>query len=497
MTHDTTWNIWQGGIQECLISGFSNNTELRVRQKESINALLESEGITEYETLTPAIANRISQKLDATLFVYGSIKQAGSILRVDVELTNTRSQEVIKSFVIERPSSEEHIFEIIDTITEKLNSYLLISKLISDNPVWKHYRLPNTNSPEAIRYCMYGTNALAKGDNTSAITWFLKSLEADSNYYDPMQGLSSAYAHLGMWEQNLQLVMKLYNKKDHFTYYDQLRASWVYAFNFEPPEESIKYLRQLQQMDDQSPSTYYLMGITYNMMKQYDKAIPELEKNLEISQKWGKDFLNKNSVYLDLATAYHKTGRYEKEKMMYKLEEKYITDDPVLYCRQAILALTLKDTAASNRYFEKYIKVHRLKYPGWESEIPTSRAWIYDEAGYPEKAEAYLRKSISMDPQNPERLYTLANFFIDNNRKLDEIQPLMNRAMAMAQNKMDYYRYMDLKAWGLYKQGKNKQALAMLQQVWNLAPFRVGALVAHINDVKKAVYGHQLPSNTF
>jgi len=256
MTRDTSWNIWQGGIQECLISDLCNTKELKVRQKESINALLRSEGINEFASLTPAIAGKISQKLDANLFVYGSIKQAGSILRVDVELINTQTKDVVKSFTVQRPFKEENILDITDSIAMKLRNYLLISKLIQDNPIWKYHGQPNTNSPEAIRYCMYGSMALSKGDNPSAISWFLKSLAADSNFFDPMQGLSSAYAHMGMREQNYQWIEKFYNKREHFSYDDQLWASWTYAFNFEPPEESIKYLRQLQQMADQSPNTY-------------------------------------------------------------------------------------------------------------------------------------------------------------------------------------------------------------------------------------------------
>ena len=160
MTRDTSWNLWQGGIQECLISALSNYKELKVRQKESINALLESRGITQYASLSPGIAGNVSQKLDASLFIYGSIKQAGSTLRVDVELTDTRSKEVVKSFKIEKIYDENSILQIIDTISTKLQNFLLISKLIHDNKLWNHYGIPNTNSPEAIRYCMYGSTLL-------------------------------------------------------------------------------------------------------------------------------------------------------------------------------------------------------------------------------------------------------------------------------------------------------------------------------------------------
>jgi tetratricopeptide (TPR) repeat protein len=338
---------------------------------------------------------------------------------------------------------------------------------------------------------MYGGTAWAKGDNATAISWYLKSLEADSNYFDPMQGLSSAYANMGMLEQDFQWVVRYYNKRDHFSYDDQLRASWAYATNFEPPEEAIRYLMQIRQLDDQAPNTYYLVGITYTMMKQYDKAIPELVKNLEICRKWGKDFMKNNSAYAELGLAYHKTGQYEKERKIYKLAEKYIPDDPLNCCRQAILALSEKDTIAANRYFEKYVIIHRHKYPAWEAEIPATRGWIYSEAGYPDKAEKYFRKAISMDIKNPERLYALANFLIDNNRNLHDVQELMDHAMAMATNKVDYYKYMDLKGWGLYKQGRVKDALKILQEAKDSAPFPMYTLTAHFQEVKNAAAGNQ------
>ena len=42
MTNDTTWNVWQGGIQEILINSLSNSEELKVRQAEYINRLVEN-----------------------------------------------------------------------------------------------------------------------------------------------------------------------------------------------------------------------------------------------------------------------------------------------------------------------------------------------------------------------------------------------------------------------------------------------------------------------
>jgi tetratricopeptide (TPR) repeat protein len=63
---------------------------------------------------------------------------------------------------------------------------------------------------------------------------------------------------------------------------------------FETPQETIKYLKQLLEIDDQSPTYHFFLGMAYNDLDQYDKAITELEKCLEVYRKWGKKFL-KNS----------------------------------------------------------------------------------------------------------------------------------------------------------------------------------------------------------
>ena len=80
MTHDTTWNIWQEGIQIRLISFLANNRNLKVRQKEIVNKLLSSGSPTNYPGISPDMARKVSQKTDAKLYVYGNIKQAGILL---------------------------------------------------------------------------------------------------------------------------------------------------------------------------------------------------------------------------------------------------------------------------------------------------------------------------------------------------------------------------------------------------------------------------------
>ena len=134
----------------------------------------------------------------------------------------------------------------------------------------------------------------------------------------------------------MQWVIKYYKKRDLFPLVNQLWASWAYAFSFEPPEEGFKYLKQLQQIDDQNPGAAYILGITYKGSGQYDKAIPEFEKSLKIYHKWGKSFLKDNPNYSNLGACYHFTGQFKKEKRLVRECEKYNHNDHYMIATENI-----------------------------------------------------------------------------------------------------------------------------------------------------------------
>jgi Tfp pilus assembly protein PilF/AraC-like DNA-binding protein/TolB-like protein len=486
MTNDTIWNIWQDNIQQILISSFSACNELKVRQKETMNPLLQARGLAEYSGLTTVIADKISQKAEANFFIYGTIEKAGSSIRLDAQLIKTKTIEVLQSFEITGQAKEEMIFSLIDTLKEKISAYLLISKILKKNPPWhdfyKTYPL-TTNSPEALRFNIYGNKA---SDDKTAISWYLKALAIDSNYFDPMMGLSSRYSALGMEVQSLQWVLRYYNKKDRWPYVQQLWASWAYAFRFESNEERLKYLRQLQQIDDQNTNTYFWLGLTYCWQQQYDKAIPELEKMYQLDRKLGKEFLEINSNYILLGEAYQKTNQYKKAKKLYKTAEKYITDDPMIISNQVILSLAEKDSSAASRYIGKYISVLR-KNSSSESDIAANLALIYQEAGAIAKAEDYYRRALSLDPENPVLLNNFARFLGDNKIKQEEFNTEIDKALLLAPNKYDYCNYLANKGWGLYKFGHYQKALEILQQAWDSAPFKIFNIKYRLDEVKETV----------
>jgi AraC-like DNA-binding protein/tetratricopeptide (TPR) repeat protein len=479
MTDNKIWD----GIQINLISYLSNYTELKVRQIEAVSSLLESKGLKDYAIITPSVAGRISQKLDANIFINGIINEAGPVFRVNAQIVNSKTKEVFKSFQIEGPSNEEEIFGLIDSLSVLIKNFLVLTKMRKEiSPDLKPYKY--TNSPEAYKYFIEADNALKRWDVKTALSLYFLAVNADSNFIPAMIFLSMRYCDLGMYGDARMWCLKAYEKRDRAPNKEGFMAEWYHAIFFETPNEEIKYLREYQDVDDQVPVVYWQTGNAYSKMCQYSKAIPEYEKALEIYKKWGiKPMGVYNYIYLGYA--YHETGKFREEKKLYKKAEKDFPNDGNLIYRQAVLALTQENDRTSNELINKFKSVLKENSTS-DADIATSLAGIFCEGGLPDKAEEYYRQALSLEPENPSRLNDLAYFLIDNIRDINSGLELIDKALKLDP---ENYIYMDTKGWGLLKQGNYEEATKILTKASELdiIPDHRYSVFLHLEAAKKAL----------
>ncbi len=480
MTSDTTWNVWQDGIQDILVTSLSNSEELKVRQTESINTLLLSKGLTNYASMTPSIASSISQKLDASIFIFGSIKQVGATIRINAQLIDSNSDEVFKSFQID--GIAEKILPILDSLALEVKNFLIISNLKKGVSPDDFQLIAGTNSPEAYSLFLLGNNAYNKADYFTAYKMYLQAIAIDSNFNEAALKLSVAYYNEYFYDEAKRWCLRAYEKRDQMPLQLKISTNRIYALLFETQYEEIKYLRQLQEFDDLLPGNYYSLGYAYSQLHQFDNAIPEYEKalkiynKLDLKPKWVFD-------YTQLGEAYNKTGQYKKEKKLYKKAEKDFPDNYNLIYRQALLAIVEGDTIKANKYIEKGIRI--AKENSWtDPNITAILASGFSEVGKKDKAEEYYRKALSLEPGKPDRLNDLAYFLIDNDRNIPEGLELSDKVLKLSP---DNYNYLHTKGWGLYKQGKYQEALEILQKSWELKPIYDHEIYLHIQEVKKAI----------
>jgi tetratricopeptide (TPR) repeat protein len=484
LTNNTSMNYLQEVVQDNIINLLSNySEELIIRQTESINSLIQNKDKNNYASLTPSVASSISLKLDANTVICGSIKQEGTTLRVNAQLLNSKTKEVFKSFQIE--GSSERIMPIIDSLSVLVKNHLIISKLKREvTPDIQN--LSSTSSSEAYMYFIYGENARRKLDHPTAAKWFLKAIEKDSNFVYASSVLISTYYNLGQFDQGKKLCLQIYKKRDQLPKPLQIIANRQYALFFETPYDEIRYLKQQQELDDQSPTVYYQLGFAYHRLNQYDKAIPEFEKALAIYKKWGtKPYRISNYTFLGLD--YNKTGQYRKEKKLYEKAENYFPDYFGFIYRRAILSLCEGKINEANAYIER---VKLILKEGSESDanISLALAGIYDEANMPERAEEYYRQVLVLEPENPTILNNIAYFFYRLNINIDEGLNLINKALQL---NPDNFIFLATKGELLYKQGKYKEALALFEKSWELKPIYNHDIYLDIQMAKKAVAGQK------
>jgi tetratricopeptide (TPR) repeat protein len=471
MTSNPGWDVWQDGIQDILITSLSNSEELKVRQAESINSLIHGGGLANYASITPSLAGSISQKLDANVFVYGNIKQAGNILRLNAQLIDSETEEVYKSFQIEAPSVEKLIFNIVDSLAVMVRNFLVISEL--GKGLLSHDRdQVSTSSPEAYKSFIFGRNEFMKIDYPAARKYLYRAISIDSNFIHAINVLALTYGNQFLWDQAKKWSLKSYEKREQMPMKQKINTNRIHALYFETPIQEIQYLRQLLDIDDQDPITYYNLGTAYIKLRQYDKAIPEYEKALQIYKKWGVNpFWILNYTYL--GTAYHKTGRFKKEKALYIKAQEDFPDNLSLIRNQSVYSLSVNDTAETDRLLEK-ARAYFKSTSATEATISAVRANVFVDAGLMDEAEEYFRTALSSEPENPVRLNDLANFLIDKDRNISEGMDYVEKAL---HSDPVNYNYLHTKGWGLYKQSKYLEAADLLQKSWDLRR-------------KKAIYDH-------
>jgi tetratricopeptide (TPR) repeat protein len=500
MTNDTIWNVWQDGVQTNMVTSLSSSVEeLRVRQTESITRILQNKGLTNYASITPSVAGTISQKLDADVFISGSINQSGSTIRLNAQLIDSKNEDVLKSFQVN--GTAENILSLLDSLSMMVKNFLLLSRLKNELAAG-YNNVSTTNSPEAFRYFIYGRNEFRKWNYPAAWNWLYQAISVDSNFTDAITMLSlsyrnefesekmiKSYGDETLYDKAKEFCLKAYEKRDQMPPQEKINTNWIYAGYFETPNEEIKYLKQLLDFDDMDPIAYFNLGNSYFNLYQYDKAIPEFEKALGIYKKWGlKPYWIFNYTYL--GECYRETGQYKKAKKIYKLAEKDFPDDPTLILDQAILSEAVGDTIAAKRYIEKgnsFAKSVSMS----DASVATILALAYTEVERIDKAEKYYRQAFSLESESPVMLNDLAYFLIDKDRNINEGMELVEKALKL---RPEYYLYLHTKGWGLYKQRKYKEALKILQRSWDLR--RQHAIYdheayLHLEVAKKAVAGQK------
>jgi len=466
MTDDRVWDTKQGGIQDIFINNLSaSSDELVLIQPELAKSPFQITNQSNYASITPSTAKRISRKLKPDFLIYGTIHQADTVLQLNAQITRPGTGKVVRAFDLKGNLHKASILGLADSLSKMVRNYLVIAKMEQGiHPDLKTYQY--YNSPEAFKYFLLGCDALIKrNDNSTAMNLFRHAIKLDSNYVYAKIFLSLRYEEFGMYKEAREWGFSAYKERDFLTVKERVLADLRYAeLNGTVYNRIRSYKQFLEDIDDEVPYFNFALGTQYNILGEYDKSIPEFKKALKTYKKWNiKPKFIQN--YTFLMFAYHKNGHFNKEKRLFKKAETDFPDDlSLLYRQQAIFEFNRGDTAGGTIFAEKYgSALKTLSYS--EPAILTNLASMYCDAGIFNVAEKYYRKAINYKPGNPLLLNKLGYFLINNELGIDEGIMLADSAL---KSEPENYNYLHTLGWGLYKKNKYSEAAEILQKSWDL-----------------------------
>jgi len=208
-------------------------------------------------------------KRNARYLVSGSVQRESGTLRVNVRLTDARTNEQLWSERYERPFRD--LFTVQDEIVRSL-----VEKLTGKLTDAERQRLArrHTRSLEAYEYFLRGQALFMvrrTQDNEEARSNFRKALELDANF-------ARAYASLAMTHA---MDYRLRPSGD---------ASPALARAFELAETA-------RLIDPDIPEVHWAIGFVHLQSRRYDKAIESLRKALELDRSYADAYALMGGIY--------------------------------------------------------------------------------------------------------------------------------------------------------------------------------------------------------
>jgi adenylate cyclase len=333
MSSDAENEYFSDGITEEIINALAKIKGLHVTSRTSSFAFKDRK----------VNIQQIGEKLKVSLILEGSVRKSGDQVRITAQLINVIEDNHIWSDSWNRELKDIFILqdEIAGIIAEKVNSNVSIPEKRVNQEV---------KNPLALDHYLKGLYYMNMWDFQQAdtiISHFEKAIELDDTFVKAYIGLSNAYTWLGstgyvnpmeshkkiefcierigLFDQENPEIYLLLSGKNYWIEWNipealkninkaiELKPGYADAYTYKAlilaslgnVEESLDAFFYAERLNPYADTTYFGIGMIYNMLGELDKAEEYLLKNIEICPHW-------YAQYLPLTEIYCNTNRFDE-----------------------------------------------------------------------------------------------------------------------------------------------------------------------------------------
>jgi tetratricopeptide (TPR) repeat protein len=313
-TGDNKYDHLQKVIPDLLITNLENTGYFYVATWERLRDLLKQMGQGGVEFIDSDTGFELCRREGIEVLVIGSLNKAGDMFATDVKVLDAETKKLVKS-ASSKGIGEQSILETqIDELSREISQGMGVS-LQKVEAAQLNISEVTTTSIEAYKYFIKGSEDFGKYYEDEARQSFEKAVILDPEFAMAYLGLARSTS--GEARNEAYEKAKTYSQKT--TEKERLYIEAFYAGAIERDyEKRFSIFKEIASKYPKEKNAHYYVGLSYQQKSNFDKALEEYNKVLELDPSSG-------SALNQLATAYMSIRNYEKAIEYYK---KYISVHP-------------------------------------------------------------------------------------------------------------------------------------------------------------------------
>jgi serine/threonine protein kinase/tetratricopeptide (TPR) repeat protein len=340
-TNTTGDPVFDGALRQGLSAQLAQSPFLHILSDRQMQQTMNFMGQSPSTRVTNELARQICQRTQSAAVLEGSIAQIGNTYNVVLNALNCMSGETLGTASAEAPD-KDHVLGALGKAAEEIRGKLgesLASIQQFNTPIDE----ATTSSLEALKAYSLGQQARSNQGEEAAAPFFQRAVELDPNFAMAWATLGQVETNMGQPGLGTEYTKKAYDLRDRATEQERLYIDSHYHDNVTGNREKAEQVYEMWvQTYPRDYIPYNNLGVAYGAIGQWEKALPTLQKAMEINP-------DDSIAYVALASNYMGLGRFDEARAVINTGMARKLDVPNFHWLLYKLAFLQDDTAGMSR----------------------------------------------------------------------------------------------------------------------------------------------------
>src|SRR5580658_766345 len=290
--------VFDGTLKKALAVDLEQSPYLNVFPDQKIRQTLQFMGRSPGDRITGDVGREICQRDGIKAMLNGSIDSVGGQYVVTLEATNAASGDSLGRQQAQADKKED-VLNALHSAASKLRGQLGES-LSMVQKYDMSLSQATTSSLDALKALTLGDAKHSMGDELGALPNYQHAIEIDPNFAMAYARLGAVYNNLEQTQLSEQNRQKAFELRDRASEREKLYIMSHYYGDSGQLDKGITALELYRQTYPRDPTPFSNLANVYNQLGQFDNALENAKRSIEIDPDMVVGYSNLASAYLGL-----------------------------------------------------------------------------------------------------------------------------------------------------------------------------------------------------